>query len=149
MISAMEFTTTIVLGGKNATGLVVPDEVMAGLTSARKAAVAVTLNGYTYRSSVAVREGKFMIPVSAEVRDGAGVAAGDEVEVGLELDTAPRVVEVPEDLAAALAAAPAAKAAFDGLSYSRQRAHVLAVEGAKAAETRQRRVAKVVAELGG
>ena len=91
----------------------------------------MTINGYTYRSTVAVYGGEYMLPVSAEVRAGAGVAAGDELDVDLELDTAPRVVEVPADLAAALDAEPAALGAFDALSYSNQRRHVLALEGAK------------------
>jgi uncharacterized protein YdeI (YjbR/CyaY-like superfamily) len=90
-----------------------------------------------------------MVPLSAEHRAGAGVGAGDEVDVELVLDTAPRVVEPPEDLAAALAAAPGARAAFDALAPSRRKAIVTGVEGAKAADTRARRVAKAVAELGG
>ena len=88
-----------------------------------------------------------MIPVSAEHRQGAGIAGGDEVAVELELDTAPREVAVPADFAEALAHDPSAKRRFDSLSYSHQRAHVLAVEGAKAPETRQRRIAKAVATL--
>jgi hypothetical protein len=110
--------------------------------------VTVTLNGgYTYRSTVAVMGGDYMLPVSAEVRAGAGVAAGDELDVDLELDTAPRAVDVPADLRAALDADPAAAAAFAALSYSKQRAHVLSVEGAKTADTRLRRVEKVLGTL--
>ncbi|OLR94597.1 YdeI/OmpD-associated family protein [Actinokineospora bangkokensis] len=143
----MEFSTTVDLHGKSATGMVVPEAVMSALTSAKRAAVVVTVNGYSYRSTVAARGGQFLIPVSADVRKAAGIAAGDTVAVGLVLDTEPREVEVPDDLAAALADAPAAKAAFDKLSYSQQRAHVLSVEGAKAAATRQRRVEKVIEQL--
>jgi bifunctional DNA-binding transcriptional regulator/antitoxin component of YhaV-PrlF toxin-antitoxin module len=145
----MRFRASIDLHGKSATGIVVPPEVVEGLGSSKKPKVTVTINGYSYPSSIATMGGRFLIPVSAEVRAGAGVAAGDVVDIDVELDTSVRTVEVPADLAAALKAAPAAKEAFDALSYSNQRRHVLAVEGAKAADTRARRIAKVVDELGG
>jgi bifunctional DNA-binding transcriptional regulator/antitoxin component of YhaV-PrlF toxin-antitoxin module len=111
--------------------------------------VTVTINGYSYPSSIATMGGQFLIPVSAEVRAGAGVAAGDVVDVDVALDDSVRTVDVPADLAKALKAVPTAKKAFDALSYSNQRRHVLSVEGAKTQETRDRRVAKVVTELGG
>jgi uncharacterized protein YdeI (YjbR/CyaY-like superfamily) len=88
--------------------------------------------------------GKFMLPISAEHRSAGGLAAGDEVEVDLELDTEPREVNVPEDLSAALDAEPAARAFFEKLSYSNKLRHVLAIDGAKSAETRERRIAKSV-----
>ncbi|GLZ36869.1 hypothetical protein Acsp05_04940 [Actinokineospora sp. NBRC 105648] len=135
------------LGGKNATGLRVPAEVVAALGPKKRVPVTITVGGHTYRTTVAPYGGDFMVPLSAENRTAAGVAAGDEVEVDIELDTAPRVVEVPEDLATALAAEPAARAAFEKLSYSHQRAHVLPIESAKAPETRQRRVAKTISTL--
>ena len=143
----MRFRASIDLHGKSATGIVVPPEVVDGLGSSRKPAVTVTINGYSYPSTVASMGGRFLLPVSAEVRAGAGVQARDVVDIDVELDTAPRTVEVPADLAKALKAAPAARKAFDALSYSNQRRHVLSVEGAKTAETRERRIAKVVAEL--
>ncbi|WP_327009244.1 YdeI/OmpD-associated family protein [Dactylosporangium sp. NBC_01737] len=143
----MRFRATLFLGGKTATGMKVPAEVVESFGRGKKPRVLVTINGYTYRSTVAVYGGEYMLPVSAEVRAGAGIAAGDEIDVDLELDTAPRVVEVPADLAAALTADPAAKARFDGLSYSNQRQHVLALDGAKTAETRQRRLDKTLAAL--
>jgi hypothetical protein len=143
----MRFRATLFLGGKTATGMKVPAEVVESFGRGKKPQVLVTINGHTYRSTVAVYGGEYMLPVSAEVRAAAGVAAGDELDVDLELDTAPRVVEVPADLAAALAADPAAKARFDGLSYSNQRQHVLALDGAKTAETRQRRLDKTLAAL--
>jgi hypothetical protein len=143
----MRFRASIDLNGKTATGIVVPPEVVDGLGSSRKPAVRVTINGYSYPSTIATMGGRFLIPVSAEVRAGAGVQAGDVVDIDLELDTAPRTVEVPADLAKALKAAPAAKKAFDALSYSNQRRHVLSVDGAKTPETRERRIAKVVADL--
>jgi hypothetical protein len=144
----MKFTTTIKSAGKTATGIEVPREVVESLGSTKRPPVLVTMNGKTYRSTVAVMGGVFMVGVSAENRKLTGVAAGDEVEVTLELDDKPREVEVPADLAAALAAEPAAAAAFEALSYSNKSRHVLSVNGAKTDETRQRRIAKVVAELG-
>lgn len=143
----MTFRATIILGGKTATGFEVPAEVVAGLGSSKRPAVHVELNGYRYRSTVAVMGGRFLVPVSAEIRANAGVAAGDEADVNLELDSDPREVDVPADLAAALAAEPAAQVSFDGLSYSHRRQYVLAIEGAKTAATRERRVAKAVEAL--
>ena len=143
----MRFHTTILQGGRTATGIQVPDEVVAALGSGRRPPVRVTINGYTYRSTVAVMGGVSMVGVSAEHRAGAGVAGGDQVEVDLELDTAPREVEVPADLAAALDAEPAARGTFDGLSYSNRSWHVLQVTGAKTEETRQRRIARSVEAL--
>jgi bifunctional DNA-binding transcriptional regulator/antitoxin component of YhaV-PrlF toxin-antitoxin module len=143
----MRFSTTVELHGKTATGMVVPPEVVEALGGGRKPAVTVTLGGHTYRTTVGSTGGRFLIPVSAENRTAAGLAAGDPVEVDVELDTAPRVVEVPADLAAALDAEPAARRRFDALSTSAQRRHVLAVEGAKAEATRQRRVSSAVATL--
>jgi hypothetical protein len=143
----MRFRTTILQGGKTATGIEVPDDVMAALGSGKRPAVTVTVNGYSYRSTVASLGGKSMIGLSAEHRAGAGVAGGDEVEIDLELDTAPRVVTVPDDLAAALEAEPAARTTFERLSYSNKSWHVLQVTGAKTEETRQRRIARSVETL--
>jgi hypothetical protein len=144
----MKFKAKLELNGKTATGLEVPAKVVEALNAGKRPAVSVTLNGrHTYRSTIASMDGRFMLPVSAEVRAAAGVAAGDTIEVTLALDTAPRVVEVPADLRAALAKNEAARRVFEALSYSNQRRHVLALEAAKTAETRQRRVAKIVAEL--
>ena len=143
----MRFSTTVELHGRTATGMVVPPEVLEALGAGRKPAVTVTVGQHTYRTTVGTMGGQSLLPLSAENRTAAGVAAGDQVEVDVELDTAPRVVEVPADLAAALAAEPAARRRFDALSYSHQRQHVLAVEGAKAEATRQRRIATAVARL--
>ncbi len=143
----MRFHATVKLSGKTATGIQVPPEVVDGLGGGKRPPVTVTINGHTYRSSVAPMGGVFMLPVSAEQRAAAGVAAGDEVDVDIELDTQPREVTVPQDLAAALDADPQARAFFDGLSYSNRLRHVLAIEGAKAAETRQRRVVSVVERM--
>ena len=140
----MRFRTTIQQSGKTATGIQVPDEVVDALGSGRRPAVKVTINGYTYRNTVAVMGGVYMVGVSAEHRAGAGVAGGDEVDVDVELDTAPREVTVPADFAAALDAEPNARRTFDGLSYSNKSWHVLQIEGAKTDETRQRRIARSV-----
>jgi hypothetical protein len=121
--------------------------VVAGLGDSKRPAVRVTINGYSYRSTIAPMGGEFWIPVSAENRNGAGVAAGDQLEVDVELDTAPRQVEVPSDFGEALAAAPEARRFFDGLSYSQQRWFVLNIQGAKKPETRARRVTEAVQRL--
>lgn len=143
----MRFRATIDLNGKTATGIRVPPDVVVALDSGKRPAVRVTIAGYTYRTTVAPRGDRFLISVSAENRAGAGVAAGDEVDVDLELDTEPREITVPDDLRAALDGDAEARRAFDVLSYSKRQRHVLAVEGAKTAETRQRRIAKAVDEL--
>ena len=143
----MKFRTTILQTGKTATGIRVPPEVVAALGTSKKPAVSVTVNGYTYRSSVAVLGGEFMISVSAEVREKAGVKGGDEVEVAVELDTAPREVTVPPDLKTALDGDPKAKAFFEKLSYSNKQRIVLPIQDAKTEETRQRRIDKAMTGL--
>ena len=143
----MRFHTTILQSDKTATGIRVPDEVVEALAAGKRPAVKVTINGFTYRSTIAVMGGAYMVGVSAENRAGAGVAGGDEVDVDIELDTAPREVTVPPDLAGALDAEPNARRTFDGLSFSNKSWHVLQVTGAKTDETRQRRIAKSVEAL--
>jgi hypothetical protein len=143
----MRFKTTLQQEGKTATGFQVPVDVVEAMGKGKRPPVRVTINGYTYRSTVAAYGDVYMLPLAAEHRGPAGVSAGDALEVDLELDTEPRVVDVPPDLAAALDDAPDAKQAFEALSYSNKRRITLAVEGAKAAETRQRRIEKSIAEL--
>jgi Bacteriocin-protection, YdeI or OmpD-Associated/Domain of unknown function (DUF1905) len=143
----MRFTARLQLHGKTATGIEVPNDVVASLGAGKRPPVRVTINRHTFRSTVASMGGVFMIGVSAENRAAAGVNAGDDVEVQLELDTDKREVDVPADFAAALAADGLAAAAFAKLSYSHQRQHVLAIDDAKTAETRQRRIAKAVTML--
>ena len=143
----MKFRTTILQGDKTATGIRVPDDVMTALNAGKKPKVSVTINGHTYRSSVATVDGGPMVGVSELVRNAAGVKGGDTIDVDIELDTAPRTVEVPTDLAAALDAEPAARKTYDGLSYSLQRFWVEPIVGAKTEETRQRRIEKAVAAL--
>ena len=145
----MKFRTTILSAGKNITGIHVPDEVVESLGAGKRPPVRVTLNGYTYRNTIAVMGGRYMVGVSADVRAASGVKGGDTVDVEIVLDDQPRVLEVPADFAAALDAEPAAKAAFEKLSYSNKRRHVEPIQQAKAAETRARRIEKSVAELKG
>ena len=142
------FTTTVVQEeGMNATGIPVPAEAVAALGTGKRPKVTVSLNGYTYRTTVAAYGDVFMLPLSAAHRQTAGIKTGDSVEVTIELDLAPRTVEVPADLAAALAAQPRATAAFDALSYTMRKEYVRQVEEAKAQETRNRRIAAIVAKL--
>ncbi|MCK9494030.1 MAG: YdeI/OmpD-associated family protein [Dehalococcoidia bacterium] len=144
----MKFTTTIHQEpGKNHAGIPVPPEVIEELGAGKRPAVVVTIGGHTYRNSIGSMGGHSVISLSAANREAAGVVGGDKVEVTIELDTAPREVDVPEDLAAALKQDAAAAAAFEPLSYSRKSRIVLSVEGAKTEETRQRRIAKAVEDL--
>jgi hypothetical protein len=143
----MRFHATVALNGKTATGIEVPPDVVTDLGGGKRPAVTVTVNGYTYRNSIGSMGGRYLISVSADVRAKAGVAAGDEVDVDVELDTAPRVVTVPPDVALALAAQPAARTAFDALAYSHQQRWVSSVEDAKTAATRDRRIATMITKL--
>ena len=143
----MQFRTTIQQSDGTATGIRIPDEVVDALGAGKRPPVRVTIKGYTYRNTIAVMGGEFWVGVSAQHRAGAGVAGGDEVDVDIELDTAPREVTVPADFAAALDAEPGARRTFEGLSYSNRQWHVLQVDGAKTDETRQRRIAKSVEAL--
>ena len=143
----MRFRATLELAGKTATGFRVPAEVVAALGTSKRPPVRVTINGHTSRNTVAVYGGVFMLGVSAEHRAAAGVQAGDELDVDIELDTAPREVTVPPDFADALDADAEARRCFDRLSYSHKQRHILAIEQAKTVETRQRRIAKAVSDL--
>jgi hypothetical protein len=145
----MQFPATIQLHGKTATGVNVPDEIVAALGGGNHPRVRVTLAGYSYQTSVARMGGVFMFPVSAAVRDQAGIAAGDQLDVEIEIDNTPRELAIPAPLADVLARDPKAEAAFNKLSYSNQKRHVIAVEGAKTEETRQRRLEKIRSELRG
>ena len=130
--------------GKQATGIVVPPEVIDRLGAGKKPPVRVTINGHAYRTTIGVMAGSAMIPVSAATRTAANVHAGDPVNVELAVDTRPRTVEIPADLSEAFTANPAAKAFFDTLSNSLQRYHVDNINAAKAADTRQRRLDKTI-----
>ena len=141
----MRFETTLLQMGNN-TGIEVPDEVVEGLGGGRRAAVTVDVNGYVYSSTMAVMGGRQLIPFSADKRKATGLAGGDAITVELTLDTAERTVELPDDLAAALAEA-GVRAAFDALAPSTRKAHAGSVAEAKAPETRARRIGKIVAAL--
>lgn len=143
----MQFRGTVQLDGKTATGIRVPEAIVEALGGGNRPRVRVTLAGYSYQTTVGRMRGEFLFPVSAAVREQAGVAAGDEVEVGIELDTAPRELEIPAELAAALDGNASAREAFARLSYTNKKRHALAVAGAKTEETRQRRLAKILDEL--
>jgi hypothetical protein len=143
----MRFRAVIELGGKTATGIQVPEEVVASLGPSKRPPVRITIGGYTYRSTVAPMGGRFMIPISAEHRAGAGVAAGNEVDVDIELDTEPREIVTPPDFSDALDRNVDAKRFFEGLSYSNKGRFVTSIEEAKTAETRQRRIDKAISLL--
>jgi hypothetical protein len=143
----MKFTTTLRRFGPNNTGVEVPEEVLAGLGRGRRVKVIATVNGYTYRSSVAPAMGLILMPFSSEHRKATGLSGGETIEVELVPDDGPREVEVPADLTAALEAAPAAAAFFAGLSYTNRKSFVTAVEEAKKPETRAARIAKTVEAL--
>ncbi len=135
-------------GTVNATGIRVPPEVIESFGKGKKPPVKVTIGGYSYRSTVAVMGGDFMIALSQERREAAGVVLDQEIEVQLELDEEPRTVDVPADLAAALATKPGAREAFDKTAWSGRKEFVRQVEDAKTQETRDRRIAAIVAKLG-
>ncbi|GAA4053631.1 hypothetical protein GCM10022248_21130 [Nonomuraea soli] len=128
-------------------GLEVPEEVVDALGAGKRPRVTITVNGHSWKSRVAVMRGRYLLGLSNANRQAAGVVTGDEVEVEVELDSEPPVVVEPDDFAQALDADPAARAAYDRLSHSRKREHVLAIEGAKKPETRARRIEKALAAL--
>ena len=143
----MRFRTTILTGGKTAAGIQVPTEIVEALGSGKKPPVRVTINGHSYRSSIASMGGVFMVGVTNEFRKQSGVAGGDEVDVEIELDTEKREVTVPPDLAAALEGDAEARQFFEGLSYSNKRRIVEPIADAKTPETRQRRIEKSIEKL--
>lgn len=143
----MKYHGTLHPTGKTTTGFIIPDEMVEQLGGGKRPPVKVTIGSHTWRNTIASMGGQFWLGVSAENRAAANVAAGDEVDVEIELDTAPRELEVPADFAAALDAVPEARAFFDGISYSNRRWHVMNIDGAKTDETRQKRIAKSVEML--
>ena len=143
----MRFRARIELHGKTATGIQVPPEVVENLKSGKRPPVLVTINGHSYRSTVAPMGGEFRLPISAEHRNLCGLEAGDEVEVDIELDALDRSVTIPSDFMDALDRDADARRFFDGLSYSNKQRYILSIEGAKTAETRLRRLTKAISEL--
>jgi hypothetical protein len=142
----MKFNAVLESNGKTATGLVVPDGMIEKLGAGKRPPVVVTIKGYSFRTTVAPMGGRYLIGVSAENRAGAGVKAGDKLSVTVELDTAPREVEVPKYIADAFKKA-GVRDAFDKLSYTYRKEHVRSIEDAKTDETRQRRLTKVIDSL--
>jgi hypothetical protein len=147
MAKKIKFKTILLLAGKTATGIEVPDEVVEKLESGKRPPVQVTINKYIYPSTVAVMNGVFMLPVSAEVREKAYVKSGDKIEVELTLDTQPRVVELPADFKKALDKNATAKKFFETLSNSNKKHYVIPIGQAKTEETRNRRIEKAIADL--
>ena len=141
--AVVTFETTLSASGNN-TGIVVPDDVIERLGRGKRPPVLVTVNGYEYRSTVAVMSGRYLIGLSAAVRAATGLKGGDPISVTLRVAEAPREVEVPADFAAAMEQQQPARQFFDGLSNSLQRYHVDNINAAKAPETRQRRIDKSV-----
>ena len=143
----MKFKTTLLQAGKTATGIKIPPEIVESLGAGKKPPVRITINGYTYRNTVAVMGGAYMVGVSAEHRKGANVKGGDMLEVTIELDTQPREVEIPEAFQKALKKNPIAKKNFDSLSYSKKNGIVILIKDAKTDETKQRRIEKAISNL--
>ena len=143
----MRFKAVLQANGKTATGIEVPAEVMAELGGGKRPLIKVAVNGHTYPSAIGIMSGKSLIPVSADNRAKAGIAAGDLLDVTIELDTGKREIAVPDDLRRALATNDVAQRAFEALSNSGKKRHVLSVEAAKTDETRQKRIAKTLEEL--
>ena len=138
------FKTTLLQGGKTATGIKIPPEIIETLGAGKKPPINVSINGFTYRSTVAVMGGNYMVGVSAENRAGAKVNGGDKIEVTIELDTEPRELDLPVEFKKALDKNAKAKKAFESLSYSRKQVHVVPIAVAKTDETRQRNINKAI-----
>jgi Domain of unknown function (DUF1905)/Bacteriocin-protection, YdeI or OmpD-Associated len=145
-LTAETFRSTVVPAG-NATGAEVPAGVVDALGEGKRPQVAITINGHTWRSRIASTGGRYLVGISAANRAAAGIKEGDRIEVTLELDTEPRDVDEPADLKASLDAVPTARAAFDRLPFGLRRKHVNHIEGAKATQTRQRRIGRLVESL--
>ena len=134
------FRAELLQSGKTTAGFEVPDEIVSELRGGGHPKVVVRIGGYEFRTSIARMGERYMLGVSNERRTESGIAPGETHDVEVTLDTAPREVELPEDLATALAGDREAKIFFDTLSYSKQSWHVLKVLEAKTPETRARRV---------
>jgi hypothetical protein len=138
--------TTKLLGSGNNTGIEIPETNIKELGNSKKPPVTVDVNGYGYQSTVAVMDGKYMIPFSKAHREATGLTAGDDIAVTLELDSGVREVDVPIDLQTALNKAGVASA-FNSLTYSRRKEYARQVNEAKAEETKLRRITKIVLEF--
>jgi hypothetical protein len=146
-MGSVRLTTTLVARGP-AAAIVLDDEQVAAVgEGARRFPVRATVNGYSWRTTVATMHGETLLGLNRAVRESAGVQAGDAVEVAIELDTAPREVDVPEALARALAGDPVAKAAFEALAFTHRKEYARWVGDAKRQETRDRRVTRALEML--
>jgi hypothetical protein len=143
----LEFTAVLQKRGPAAAVVLDDDQVAEVGEGAKRFPVKATVAGYTWRGAVARMKGEFLLGLNREVREAAGVEAGDEVAVAIALDTEERTVEVPTALADALTGDPAAKAAFDGLAFTHRKEFARWIAEAKKAETRERRVAKALEML--
>jgi hypothetical protein len=139
-MGVIRFTTQLQARGPAAAVVLDDGQVATVGEGAKRFPVVATVNGYTWRTSVARMGGEFLVGLNREVRTGAGAEAGQQVDVTIELDTAPREVDVPEDLAAALASDPQAEAAFEGMAFTHRKEYARWVAGAKREETRHRRL---------
>ncbi len=146
-MGSIRFSTTLAARGPAAAVILDDEQVAAVGEGAKRFPVRATVNGYTWRTTVTRMRGEFLLGLNREVREGVGADAGDTVEVAVELDTAPREVEVPDALAAPFAADPAAKSAFESLSYTHRKEYARWVQEAKREETRERRVAETLERL--
>ena len=146
MATQVKFSTAIFQEGNN-TGIEVPEDAVAKLASGKRPAVKVTLNGFTYRSTIAVMGGRFLIPLSAERRGKANVKGGDKLDIVLQLDMEPREVVLHPEFKKALDRNKKALAFFESLSYSSKSHYALPISEAKADETRQRRIDKAIEDL--
>lgn len=141
------FKTVLLTAGKTATGIKIPPKIIEKFGAGKKPPIKVTINGFTYRSTVAVMGGNFMVGVNAENREGAKVKGGDKIDVTIELDTQPRELELPAAFKKALDKNAKAKKTFESLSYSKQKVHVLPIANAKTDETRNRNIDKAINAL--
>jgi hypothetical protein len=146
-MGSVRLTATLVPRGPAAAVALDGDQVAALGEGAKRFPVVATVNGYTWRTTVTRMRGEFLLGLNRVVRQQAGVEAGDTVEVKLELDTAPRAIELPEALASALAEDSEARAAFDRLAYTHRKEYARWIDEAKRDETRQRRVTQALQML--
>ncbi|MBO0768246.1 MAG: DUF1905 domain-containing protein [Solirubrobacterales bacterium] len=146
-MGSIKLSTTLVPRGPAAAIVLDDDQVAEVGEGAKRFPVVAVVNGYSWRTTVARMRGEFLVGLNREVRSGAGVEAGDQVDATIELDTAPREVELPAELAGALDGDPAAKAAFQGLAFTHRKEYARWVAEAKRADTRERRVAEALAKL--
>ena len=143
-VQKIKFKTILLQSGKTATGIKIPPEIIEKLGAGKKPLVKVTINGFTYRSAVAVMDGAFMVGVNADNRAAAGVKGGDRIEVSIALDTEERHIELPAEFQKILDKKPIAKKAFEALSNSRKKQMVIPIAAAKTEETRNRNIEKAL-----